>query len=56
MTAYEKYLGRPETKEDAIHAREWYVAKLYTKKEMLTRWRKINYQLPKFKQLTIWDY
>lgn len=53
MTSYERYLGRPMVKEDLKHQREWHVAKLYTKKQMLARWKKIGYTPPKFVQGTL---
>lgn len=53
MTAFEKHLGRPMVKGEEEHEREWYVAKLYTKKQMEARWKKIGYIKPVPKQLTL---
>jgi len=45
----------PERVKQMIYEREMTLAKIYSKKYMLARWKKINYTPPKPKQLSIFD-
>jgi len=53
MTLFEKYLGRPVEEKDKIFEREWYISKLYTKKQMQKRWDKIGFRMPEVEQLKL---
>jgi len=53
MTLFERHLGRPMHPSEGIDEREFYVARLFTKKEMEKRWKKIGYKKPIAKQLEI---
>ena len=53
MTLFERHLGRLMHPSEGIDEREFYVARLFTKKEMEKRWKKIAYERPVPKQLEL---
>lgn len=56
MTLFEKHIGRECTKQDMIYEREFYVSFIFPKKVMLKRWKEIGFELPKPKQLNLFNF